>query len=185
MSDPIHRPLLVRIVLALALSVTPFMPAAHAAASGNATAHEVVIKRDEYGVPHIYANSVYRLFYGYGYAVAQDRLFQMEMAKRSTQGTVAEVLGEKFVKFDQSTRGNYWPTWIERQIAALPQHERDILDGYAAGMNAYIAHVRRATRHAHAEAVQRLWLRALGLERIRCRDGVRRHDGQPLFRQHE
>lgn len=144
MSDPIHRPLLVRIALVLALSVTPFMPAAHAAATGNATdtAHEIVIKRDEYGVPHIYANSVYRLFYGYGYSVAQDRLFQMEMAKRSTQGTVAEVLGEKFVKFDQSTRGNYWPTSIERQIAALPQHERDILDGYAAGMNAYIAHVR-------------------------------------------
>lgn len=104
--------------------------------------HEVVIKRDEYGVPHIYADTTYSLFYGYGYAVAQDRLFQMEMAKRSTQGTVAEVLGDKFVPFDKMTRGNYWPASIEKQIAALPKSERDILDGYAAGMNAWIAEVR-------------------------------------------
>ncbi|WP_321795942.1 penicillin acylase family protein [Caballeronia sp. J97] len=138
----IRRSLAARIALSLACAA--FVPAAHAAVAGAAAgaSNEVVIKRDEYGVPHIYASSVYRLFYGYGYAVAQDRLFQMEMAKRSTQGIVAEVLGEKFVKFDQSTRGNYWPASIEKQIAGLPQRERDILDGYAAGMNAYIAQIR-------------------------------------------
>jgi len=52
---------------------------------------EVVIRRDSWGVPHIFAHTVYDLFYGYGYAVAQDRLFQMEMSKRSVNGTVAEV----------------------------------------------------------------------------------------------
>ena len=106
------------------------------------TDRHVVIERDEYGVPQIYARSAYGLFYGYGYAVAQDRLFQMEMAKRSTQGRVAEVLGEAFVGFDKATRSNYWPASIERQIAALPQSDRDILDGYAAGMNAWITKVR-------------------------------------------
>lgn len=129
-----------------ACTTLPLLPAAaHAAgarAASGTSAHQIVIRRDEYGVPQIYADSVYKLFYGYGYAVAQDRLFQMEMAKRSTQGTVAEVLGEKFVKFDQATRGNYWPASIEKQIAALPPRERDILDGYAAGMNAWIAQVR-------------------------------------------
>lgn len=103
---------------------------------------DVTIKRDEFGVPHIYASTTYALFYGYGYAIAQDRLFQMEMARRSTQGTVAEVLGEKFVDFDKSIRGNYWPASIRRQLADLPQRERDILDGYAAGMNAWIAQIR-------------------------------------------
>ncbi len=62
---------------------------------------KVTIKRDNYGVGHVYADTVYGIFYGYGYAVAQDRLFQMEMAKRSTQGKVAEVLGEKHVEFDK------------------------------------------------------------------------------------
>ncbi|SDV50702.1 penicillin acylase family protein [Chitinasiproducens palmae] len=120
-------------------------PLAGAAASAplveRAAPVDVTIKRDEFGVPHVYAATTYALFYGYGYAVAQDRLFQMEMAKRSTQGTVSEVLGEKFVKFDQSIRGNYWPASIQRQLAALPATERDILEGYAAGMNAWIARV--------------------------------------------
>lgn len=70
---------------------------------------DVKIIRDEYGVPHIYANDTHNLFYGYGYVVAQDRLFQMEMARRSTQGTVAEVLGSKFLDFDKDIRFNYWP----------------------------------------------------------------------------
>ncbi|MBB9241619.1 penicillin acylase family protein, partial [Escherichia coli] len=38
---------------------------------------EIKIVRDEYGMPHIYANDTWHLFYGYGYVVAQDRLFQM------------------------------------------------------------------------------------------------------------
>ncbi len=144
-------------VAASLVSVTLVMPVTGMAATGGGAAGttasspatqktpgrvEVTIKRDEFGVPHIYASTTYALFYGYGYAIAQDRLFQMEMARRSTQGTVAEVLGEKFVDFDKSIRGNYWPASIRRQLADLPQRERDILDGYAAGMNAWIAQIR-------------------------------------------
>lgn len=107
-----------------------------------AASKAVTIRRDGYGMPHVYADTVYGLFYGYGYAVAQDRLFQMEMARRSTQGQVAEVLGEKMVAFDKSIRGNFSPERIQRQLAALPDSERQILDGYAAGMNAWIGRVR-------------------------------------------
>lgn len=107
-----------------------------------AASGQVTIRRDGYGMPHVYANTVYGIFYGYGYAVAQDRLFQMEMARRSTQGRVAEVLGQSMVGFDKSIRGNFSPERIQRQLAALPASERQILDGYAAGMNAWIARVR-------------------------------------------
>lgn len=99
---------------------------------------EIKIVRDEYGMPHIYANDTWHLFYGYGYVVAQDRLFQMEMARRSTQGTVAEVLGKDFVKFDKDIRRNYWPDAIRAQIAALSPEDMSILQGYADGMNAWI-----------------------------------------------
>ena len=97
---------------------------------------EVTIKRDNYGVGHVYADTVYGVYYGYGYAVAQDRLFQMEMAKRSTQGKVAEVLGEKHVEFDKRIRGNYNPISIQRQLDGLSESNADIFRGYAAGMNA-------------------------------------------------
>lgn len=99
---------------------------------------EINIVRDEYGMPHVYAKDTWSLFYGYGYVVAQDRLFQMEMARRSTQGTVSEVLGKTFVRFDKDIRQNYWPDSIRAQIAALPKKDKDILQGYADGMNAWI-----------------------------------------------
>lgn len=120
---------------------SPGWPTSGAPGSGMGT--EVVVKRDAWGMPHVYADSVYALFYGYGHAVAQDRLFQMEMARRSTQGRVAEVLGEKFVAFDRSIRANFWPQSIRDQIDRLPAADRDILEGYAAGMNAWLDAVRR------------------------------------------
>ena len=117
--------------------------AAREPATTRARALDVTIERDAWGMPHVYAGNTYALFYGYGHAVAQDRLFQMEMARRSTQGRVAEVLGEKFVAFDRSIRGNYWPASIHRQIERLPRTGRDILEGYADGMNAWIAAIGR------------------------------------------
>ncbi|MEX1349618.1 MAG: penicillin acylase family protein, partial [Desulfobacterales bacterium] len=106
---------------------------------------QVIIKRDNYGVGHVYADTVFGLYYGYGYAVAQDRLFQMEMAKRSTQGKVAEVLGEEYVEFDKRIRGNYNPISIQRQLDRLSESDADIFNGYAAGMNAWIEKVKKNT----------------------------------------
>ncbi|WP_321392221.1 penicillin acylase family protein [Emcibacter sp.] len=104
----------------------------------------VKIIRDGYGVPHIYADKTYGLFYGYGYAVAQDRLFQIEMIRRSAMGTVAEVLGPDYLSFDKNIRSSYDLRSIRAQVEALPKERRDILDGYAAGMNAWIAEVEKA-----------------------------------------
>ena len=111
-------------------------------AAGHALAAEVTIKRDDYGTPHIYAEDTYGLFYGYGYAIAQDRLFQMEMAKRSVLGRVAEVLGADHIEFDKKTRASCEPAAIKAQLAALRAKDRAIFDGYAAGMNAWMAKVR-------------------------------------------
>jgi penicillin amidase len=102
---------------------------------------EVTIYRDTYGVPHIYAKDTYSLFYGYGYALATDRLFQMEMSKRTVLGMVAEVLGKDYIDFDKSIRSNYSPPSIRKQYDALPKAHKDIFDGYAAGMNARIDEV--------------------------------------------
>ncbi|MDI9347593.1 MAG: penicillin acylase family protein [Methylacidiphilales bacterium] len=99
---------------------------------------EVKIIRDAYGVPAIFANSVREVYYGYGYAVAQDRLFQMEMIRRSTQGQVAEVLGVEYLAFDKYARNLFWKKSILAQIDALSVEEKAILDSYADGMNAYI-----------------------------------------------
>src|SRR3982750_3429866 len=53
----------------------------------------VDVLRDRWGVPHIYALNEHDLFFAQGFVAAQDRLFQMEMWKRSGQGRPPEALG--------------------------------------------------------------------------------------------
>ena len=72
----------------------------------SAVAHkdsEVTIKRDNYGVPHVYAKSTEGLFYGYGYAVAQDRLYQIEMFRRTFWGASQRSMGMMFLVLTSRT----------------------------------------------------------------------------------
>ena len=104
---------------------------------------QVVIKRDGYGVSHVYAESVYGIFYGYGYSIARDRLFQIDMVRYTGQGRVAEVLGSEHVDFDKKIRANYQPGSIREQLADLPSDDRDVFEGYAAGINAWLDEIQK------------------------------------------
>ena len=97
--------------------------------------------RDNYGVPHIYAKDTYGLFYGFGYSIATDRLFEMEMARRTVLGEVSEVLGPDYIAFDTGIRSNYTPASIQQQYEALSKKQKQIFEGYANGMNARIQEV--------------------------------------------
>lgn len=104
-------------------------------------AGKITIKRDSYGVPHVYANDVRGLFHGFGYAVAEDRLFQMEMARRAVLGTVSEVMGPAYVALDKGSRAGFTPDSIRAQMARLSADDKAIFDGYAAGFNARVNEV--------------------------------------------
>ena len=71
---------------AVAVTAAPGSVAAVLSVPG---AGAVRIVRDEYGVPHIFASTARALFYGEGYAVAQDRLWQAEQLRLTGTGTVA------------------------------------------------------------------------------------------------
>lgn len=96
----------------------------------------VTIYRDSYGTPQVFAETNYGVYYGYGYAVATDRLFQMEMLKRTAQGRVAEVLGSDYLNLDIKLRTEYNHPTVKKQVAALADRDLTILNGYAAGFNA-------------------------------------------------
>ena len=109
---------------------------------------EITIKRDEYGVPHIYArdgDGPEGVFYGYGYATARDRLYQLELYRRYYHGTVAEVLGEEWIEFDHEARLNHDSVVsLEDQIDELLDDEhRAVLQAYADGINRHIEEVQR------------------------------------------
>ncbi|QSE79571.1 penicillin acylase family protein [Rhodococcus koreensis] len=130
-----------RAVLALGVGLTVLLTACTATGTQESTAAGITVKRDGYGIPHVYADTTRALYSGYGYSVAEDRLFQMEMAKRSSVGTAAEVLGPDYVEIDKTARGSIDPPSIKDQLSRLPQAERDIFDGYAEGFNKRIDEV--------------------------------------------
>ena len=88
---------------------------------------QVRIIRDGYGTPHIYADSTYGLYYGYGYSIAQDRLFQMEMARRSTQGPLRKSW-ERTTSTTTRTRARYS---IPRRFGASWLHLRRRIETYS------------------------------------------------------
>ncbi|MCK4259517.1 MAG: penicillin acylase family protein [Halanaerobiales bacterium] len=102
----------------------------------------VVIHRDLYGVPHIYSGTMEGLYYGFGYSVAQDRLFQIEMLKRMYFGRAAEVYGEDFYSLDLYWR-NEFPNSEEllSQFQMLDVKYQKIIKSYADGINAWIDEV--------------------------------------------
>ena len=128
----------------------------------------VQVRRDEKGVPHVYApgaRSKPPVFYGYGYAAAEDRLFQLEMYRRFYHGTVSEVLGPgatgdddegpNWVAFDKEARLNRSGTDVSRQIETqLDDEHRKVLEAFAAGINRYIAGVRDGDREFHRGFVE-------------------------------
>ncbi len=60
----------------------------------------VMVIRDRYGVPHIKAQSKKDLFLAFGYVSAQDRLFQMDLVRRTGAGRLSELFGSKTSKID-------------------------------------------------------------------------------------
>src|SRR5690242_19507702 len=53
----------------------------------------VQVGRDKWGIPYINAPRMNDLLFAQGYVTAQDRLFQMELSRRITQGRLAEIFG--------------------------------------------------------------------------------------------
>lgn len=61
---------------------------------------EVIIYRDEFGIPYIEAQNEEDLFFALGFVHSQDRLFQMDITRRAGMGRLAEILGSEALEFD-------------------------------------------------------------------------------------
>ena len=99
----------------------------------------VAVRRDRHGIPHIEAATMEDLLEAQGYVTAQDRLWQMDMARRMAAGEVAELLGSKLVDHDRTQRVLGIRANAERLVTTLSEQERKLSDAYARGVNAFIA----------------------------------------------
>ena len=126
---------------ALAMALLCFPTAQSGALAAAPATKQVEIKRDGYGVPHIFAATTYGLFYGFGYALAEDQLYQMEILKRTGEGRLAEVLGAGFADKDIAARTRIDRASLAAQYARLAPDDQDIFRGMADGMTARIDEV--------------------------------------------
>ncbi|MBU1699296.1 MAG: penicillin acylase family protein [Candidatus Eisenbacteria bacterium] len=99
----------------------------------------VTIHRDLYGVPHIIGESEVGIYYAQGFAAAQDRLYQMEINRRASTGTLAEMFGAGYVSSDQTTRSrSYTEAERQQQLAQMSADLQGMVDSYVAGINTYL-----------------------------------------------
>jgi penicillin G amidase len=96
------------------------------------------IERDRFGIPHIYAENEHDLFVAYGYAMAQDRLFQLDYLRRKGLGRLAEVVGQEGLQFDLIARTVGLNRIAAAELARLPRQTREVLDAFSSGVNAWI-----------------------------------------------
>ena len=99
----------------------------------------VEVRRDRWGVPHIYAESQPDLFFAQGYVAAQDRLFQMEMWRRQGEGRLAEVLGPAALDRDRLARLVAYRGDMDAEWRAYAPDTKEILTAFVAGVNARIS----------------------------------------------
>lgn len=98
------------------------------------------VTRDDYGVPHIKAATWGEAFELAGYAVAEDRLWQMENSRRLARGRLAEVFGKTFEASDRDVlRVAYTDQELQAQIDKMPAKVQEAFTQYAAGVNRFIA----------------------------------------------
>ncbi|WP_116091896.1 penicillin acylase family protein [Sphingomonas crusticola] len=101
----------------------------------------IEILEDAMGIPHIRAQSKHDAFFGQGYRVACDRLFQLDLSNRREQGRMAEAFGPRFVAADRASRLFHYRGDVDAELAALPAEVLECARGYVAGINARIAEV--------------------------------------------
>ncbi len=96
----------------------------------------IEILRDAHGVPHVYAESEADAYFGLGFVHAQDRLWQMELARRAAAGRLAELFGPRAIPHDQYFRTLDFAGVAERNLKHVLESAQSLIGAYSAGVNA-------------------------------------------------
>ncbi|WP_160328073.1 penicillin acylase family protein, partial [Sphingopyxis sp. H115] len=130
-----------RSTAALLLGSPLLLLAASAPAQAQAQ-EQVSIYRDDFGVPHVQADTSGAVMFGAGYAIAEDRLAAMELARHNTQGRRAELVGASALETDKAMRGRKLSDaeLMKRYRALAPEH-RTMIQAMVDGINKRINEV--------------------------------------------
>lgn len=97
---------------------------------------------DHWGVPHIYASTTRDAFFAQGWNAARDRLWQIDLWRRSGLGELAEAFGPDYVAQDRAVRLLVYRGDMEKEWGSYGADARDRTAAFVAGINAYVAATR-------------------------------------------
>lgn len=100
--------------------------------------NEVTIYRDSFAIPHIIAENEKDLYIAVGYVLAQDRLWQMDLLRRATQGRLSEIFGDDLVNIDLLLRSLRIPHKSRIIIDTCDARVIAAMEAFATGVNEYI-----------------------------------------------
>jgi penicillin amidase len=98
----------------------------------------VEIIKDRWGIAHIFAQNQDDLFFAQGFNVASDRLFQLEVWRRQSTGTMAEILGPKALNRDIGARLLSYRGDLGDELKFYHSQGDRIIGAFVRGVNAYI-----------------------------------------------
>lgn len=98
----------------------------------------VEIVRDSHNVPHIFGETDEDVFYGLGFAHAQDRLWQMSVLRRTAQGRLSEVFGRRTLGADELLRHLDIYGLAVASVESQDDETIAALESYSNGVNAWI-----------------------------------------------
>ena len=97
---------------------------------------DAVIERDGLGAVTITGRTRDDVAYATGYAHAQDRFFQMDLARRMSAGRLAELVGDAALETDVRNRAHGFARVSTQVFTSLPAADKSLLESYARGVNA-------------------------------------------------
>ena len=98
---------------------------------------EVLI--DRWGVPHIYAGTLYDAFVAQGYVAARDRLWQMDLWRKRGLGQMAQDFGPAWVESDAAARSVLFRGDMYREWLSYGSDAKRVAEAFVAGVNAFVA----------------------------------------------
>src|SRR5262249_39242010 len=100
--------------------------------------YDVRIKRDSWGVPHVFGKTDADTAFGVGYAQSEDDFATLQDVTLASRGTLAATDGIKGATTDYLVRlFRVWENVNARYSKDIPPDVRRVVEAYADGVNLY------------------------------------------------
>ena len=99
--------------------------------------NNIEIVRDQFGVPHIYAQTDAEVAYGLAWANAEDDFITIQEAYLAGNAMLSNYIGLKGAAADFITQFIGSKSLIDEKIGTISEDYMEVVEGYSQGLNAY------------------------------------------------